>query len=107
MLVRERAKKRGPRKAVERTPDRKRLAKSAKSVKVMKSYKKKMENTGLNEVQAFKQRVNPTRTLDRSYDRVGSVSPLKYRPKIDMDGSIMPEVGVTGRNSCSPARSLS
>ena len=87
MLVRDRAKRRGPRKPLERTPDKRRLAKSIKSVKTMKSYKKKISQTKLNEEQIFKQRTNPTREFDTSYERIGSVSPLKYRPRIDMTGA--------------------
>ena len=34
----------------------------------------------------FRQNTVNTQALDQTYDRVGSVSPLKFRPKIDLDG---------------------
>lgn len=90
MLVRERAKQRGPRKPVERTPDKKRLNKVTKSVKAVKSIKKKIEPTGLNEFSPFRKAAPNTMALDKSYERAGSVSPLKYRPRVDMTGIASP-----------------
>ena len=45
-----------------------------------------MGSSRANEEKIFKQAALPTGALDTTYDRVGSVSPLKYRPIIDLEG---------------------
>jgi len=45
-----------------------------------------MGSTRENDMKVFKQPGLPSCGLDSEYDRVGSVSPLKYRPRIDMEG---------------------
>ena len=45
-----------------------------------------MGSSKANDMKIFKQEALPTCALDTTYDRVGSVSPLKYRPQIDLEG---------------------
>ena len=86
MLVRNRAQKRGPRKPVERTPPKSQKQKIAVDVQQMQSARKSNDGTKSNEMKVFRQKSLNTGALDTTYDRVGSVSPLKYRPRIDMEG---------------------
>ena len=37
-------------------------------------------------MKVFNQKVLPTYGLDENFERTGSVSPLKYRPKVNWDG---------------------
>lgn len=106
MLVRDRTKKRGPRKSVEMTPPKKRLAKSTASIKTMKSSKKRMEKTNMHDEKIFRQKAVNNRGLDLSYEHVGSVSPIKYRPRIDMEGAATPGRGDASSKG-SPVRSQS
>ena len=55
------------------------------NVKV-KSQHKVVGKSGAGSMKVFRQTNLNTVALDNTYDRVGSVSPLKYRPKVDFDG---------------------
>ena len=49
-----------------------------------------MANTKANEVKIFRQEHLNDVALDTTYDKVGSVSPLKYRPTINLIGQPEP-----------------
>jgi len=72
---------------VKKQSDTKQLVKSVSNVKIM-SQRKQINKTGIGEIKVFRQRTINTGALDWDYDRVGSVSPLKYRPNIDMEGLV-------------------
>ena len=50
------------------------------------SQKKRAIKDKSNEMKVFRQRNLPTQGLDENYERQGSVSPLKYRPRVNWEG---------------------
>ena len=92
MLVRARALKRGPRKAVKLTPPKQKIKQLgiSKSQTKIKTQRAKLAGSRANEVKIFKEKFLPTSQLDKSYEKVGSISPLKYRPTIDLEGKAEP-----------------
>ena len=96
MLVRQRCAKRGPRQSV--FPETgKKAKKVAQNNNLAIVERRKLMNTKSaganrrngqprNDLKVFRQNTVCTEALDNNFDRVGSVSPLKYRPRIDMDG---------------------
>ena len=62
----------------------------SKSQSKIQTQRAKLGASRANEVKIFKEKFLPTSALDTTYERVGSISPLKFRPTIDLEGKPEP-----------------
>ena len=96
MLIRQRCKARGPREIIyPEVGTRARKAQQNSGLAIVETRKlTKSQSAAGNrkitqkkrDLKVFKQPEVRSTAFDNNIDRVGSVSPFKYRPRIDMDG---------------------